>query len=703
MPPSSPSRSAAKAALSLSVLLAFSHPLTAAEGDPPPKLGEVTVTGTREGELKSETPVSITIIQGEAIRAIKPAHPMDIVTRVPGAVLMQTNGEGHTTGIRNPIGTDPVYLYLEDGVPTRATGFFNHNALFEVDLPNAGGLEITRGPGSALQGSDAIGAVFNILTKAPSAAPEASVTLEGGSFGWARLLGSVSDSWGETGVRGSLNLTHTDGWRHRTEYDRRSATVRIDHALADNTTMKAILTATDASMQTGANARLSYVDYERDPTLNYHSIFYRDVKAVRASAAFEHETGNSLFGLTPYMRWNYMQLFASFSTSDPTIQTTENYSAGLQARYRQDFEPWRTRLVTGVDLDYSPGAQTDDRVVLRKGGEYYTGFIKGATIYDYDVTFSQMSPYLHVETSPIEALRLTGGLRGDVMHYNYDNHLRPGAFTTTNALGTGNTTLRRMVDTDRYFSHLSPSYGATYAFDPALNVFGRYKHSFRVPSQSQLFRSGSSTDTLHLNPIKVDTYEAGLRGPDQGPLTWELATYHTLKRDDILSVRDAAGTTISSNNGKTRHRGFEAALGWQFLPEWRADWSGAYARHRYASWVNTSGDFTGNDIPSAPRRISNLALAWQPKGGMLDGLWIEAEWVHVGQYRVDDANIGQYRGHDLANLRAAYRLYDSVELFGRVMNVADQQWATCASYSNSRMEYCPGLPRTFYGGLTMQF
>jgi iron complex outermembrane receptor protein len=667
------------------------------------RLSEMTVTGTREGELKSETPASITILDAGTIGATKPAHPREIISRVPGAVMMQTNGEGHTTGIRSPIGTDPVYLYLEDGIPTRATGFFNHNALFEVDVPNAGGMEIIRGPGSALQGSDAIGAVINTLTKAPSVKPETEMTAEGGSFGWARLLATSSNSWGDTGVRGSLNLTHTDGWRHRTEYDRRSGTLRVDQALDANSYLKTVVSATNASMQTGANARLSYVDYEKDPTLNYHSIFYRDVKALRASTAYEREEGAALLSLTPYMRWNWMQLFASFSTSDPSIQTTENYSLGLQAKYRQDFLPWRTRLVSGIDLDHSPGSQTDDRVVLKKGGEFYTGYNMGARIYDYDVTFSQASPYVHAETSPVEAMRLSAGLRGDFMRYEYDNHLRSGSFTTTNALGTGNSTLYRMANSERYYSHLSPSLGGTYAFDPALNAFARYKHSFRAPGQSQLFRSGSASDTLHLSPVKVDTYEAGLRGNDKSPFTWEITAYNTIKRDDILSVRDTSGTTISSNNGKTHHKGVELALGWQFLPDLRTDLATGYARHRYATWNNSSGDFSGKDIPSAPDRVSNLTLAYKPKDGPLKGLWMEAEWAHVGKYWTDDANTAMYRGHDLFNLRGSYEIFESVELFGRVMNMSDQKWATCASYSSGRLEYCPGMPLTVFGGLTMRF
>ena len=239
---------------------------TEARADQPVQLHEMTVTGTREGELKSETPASVSIVKGGTIEAVKPAHPSEIMSRVPGAIIMPTNGEGHTTGIRQPIGTDAVYLYLENGVPTRATGFFNHNAMFEIDLPNADGLEVTRGPGSALQGSDAIGAVFNVMTKAPSATPEVQVTAEGGSYGWARLLGTASNSWGDTGARGSLNMTHTDGWRRRTEYDRQSFTLQADQAVGGNAMIRGLFTATNADMQTGANARLTKADYLDNPT-----------------------------------------------------------------------------------------------------------------------------------------------------------------------------------------------------------------------------------------------------------------------------------------------------------------------------------------------------------------------------------------------------------------------------------------------------
>lgn len=131
-------------------------------------LEEVTVTGTREPTPLSEVSESVGIIKKETITFTAPAHPQQLLGQIPGVTVNVTNGEGHTMGIRQKIGTDSVYLYLEDGIPIRATGFFNHNALYEVNIPQAGGVEVVKGIGSALYGSDAIGGTVNILTNKPT-------------------------------------------------------------------------------------------------------------------------------------------------------------------------------------------------------------------------------------------------------------------------------------------------------------------------------------------------------------------------------------------------------------------------------------------------------------------------------------------------------------------------------------------------------
>lgn len=176
-------------------------------------LGEITVTGTREETPKAEIPATVDSIAAEQIAEARPGHPSELMGRIPGVHVNITGGEGHTAAIRQPLTTSPVYLYLEDGIPTRSTGFFNHNALYEVNVPQAGGIEVHKGPGTALYGSDAIGGVINILTRPTPTAPEITANIEGGGHGWWRMLASGGHGWESDGVRLDLNLTHTDGWR----------------------------------------------------------------------------------------------------------------------------------------------------------------------------------------------------------------------------------------------------------------------------------------------------------------------------------------------------------------------------------------------------------------------------------------------------------------------------------------------------------
>ena len=118
--------------------------------------------------------------------------PSEIVNRTPGVYVSNFGGEGHATAIRQPITTKALYAYLEDGVPIRSTGFFNHNALYEINIPQAGRLEVIKGPGTAVYGSDAVGGVVNAFTRDPSPTPEAEVFVEGGSSTYLRGLGTAS-------------------------------------------------------------------------------------------------------------------------------------------------------------------------------------------------------------------------------------------------------------------------------------------------------------------------------------------------------------------------------------------------------------------------------------------------------------------------------------------------------------------------------
>ncbi len=698
------------AALPLSTILA---PQQATAGDAVLTLDAVAVTGTRERRPLAETPAAIGVVAKGAIEIVRPTHPSEIISQVPGAAVAVTNGEGHTTAIRQPFTTAPVYLFLEDGVPTRSTGFFNHNALYEVNLPQSGGIEINRGPGTALYGSDAIGGIINVLTRTPPIDREAYVSGEAGGHGWRRMLGGGGSGYAMGGWRGDLNLTHTDGWREGTQYDRQSGTARWDHAMTDQTVARTVFAFSEIDQQTGANSPLVRADFDRDPTRNYKQIAFRQVSALRLSSAIEHEAGNHLLSVTPYVRDNRMDLLASFRLAfDPTLATTENRSFGLLAKWRHDLAPMRTRLIVGLDLDHSPGSRLERRLNLVTQGSgaarEFLDYSTGPVAYDYDVTFTGISPYFHAEFSPFEALRVTAGLRYDHLSYDFDNAFAPEAravTTTTN----GNALTRyygQAPDGETRFDHLSPKLGVTWALSSANSVHLAWTHGFRAPSENQLFRpsagasaeaaQASASSALTLEPVKADQLEIGLRGR-LGQVRYDLVAYQLVKRDDILSYRDTVtNATAVVNAGRTTHRGIELAAGIPLALGWRVDSALSWARHTYSDWVVPgTADFSDKEMEAAPRFLGNMRLGWSTAVGA----HIQLEWVHVGSYWMDQANTTRYGGHDLFHLRADWRISESVRLFGNVTNLADHRYADSAQISSSTPVYSPGLPRTWVAGV----
>lgn len=710
----------ARSHLALAAALACTT-LAAAATAPQPatpvtELSPMTVTGTREKALLAETPVSIGAIKPEVIRETAPMHPGQLLGQVPGVAVAVTNGEGHTTAIRQPFTTSPLYLFLEDGIPIRATGFFNHNALYEVNIPMAGGIEVVRGPGTALYGSDAIGGIVNILSHAPTGETRMSVSGEAGAFGTRRFLGSGTTAINERGgVQVDLNVTHTDGWRQRTAYDRQSGNLRFDQRLGSNGMLKTIIGVSKIDQETGANSALPRADYLNNPTRNNLAIAYRKVSAVRISAEYEQQFGTGMISVIPYFRDNAMELNGTFNlNSDPRIEKSHNVSYGVLAKWRKTLPVLRTRLIGGLDLDYSPGSRREDNLLVTRTGTgantVFTGYTLGTRIYDYRVTFRSASPYVHTELSPTRSLRLTAGLRYDALRYAMQNRLPAG---TVQASVLGATRFYgQLADDQTRFSRVSPKLGATYALTPHLHAYASYNFGFRAPSEGQLYRAGNDTTVVNalararlavgLKPIKAEQIELGFRG-DAGPLSYNVVAYELEKKDDLVGQRDLA-TNVSTNvnAGRTEHRGIEAGLGARLGSQLRVDTALSFARHRYVNWVTANANFSGRNIETAPKVLANTRLTWRPVAAAM----LQLEWVRIGEYWLEASNsatFGQYPGHDLLHVRASYAVGRNLGLFGRVMNATDKRFADSASVSSNTPVFSPGLPRAFYGGVEFKW
>ena len=662
-------------------------------------LPAVTVTGTREATLLSETPASVGVIDRATIDFTRPSHPQQLLGQIPGVAIAVTNGEGHTTAIRQGFTTGPMYLFLEDGIPVRATGNFNHNALYELNLPSAGGVEVVRGIGSALYGSDAIGGLVNVLSRTPREAAGADLSVEAGSFGWGRVLGGIdSGRRGPNAVRADLNLTHTDGWRDSTAYDRQSVNLRWDHEYGAQTLVKTILGITHIDQETGANSALPLDLYLNNPTVNLRSAAYRKVNALRLSSAIDKDLGQGRqLSFTPYFRDNRMDLNGSYNfPSGARIENTQVQSYGLMTKFRQNFnDKMRTRLITGLDLDYSPSQRQEDKITLLTdtvaGRTRYYNYTLGQRIYDYEVTYKSAAPYLHLEASPTDVLRVTAGLRYDYASMSMQNNL--GQNTAVNGF-------YQLADSSVNFSRLSPKLGLNWALSESDHAFASYNQGFRTPSENQLFRSGATVASpasaaAALRPILAEQFELGIRGNTQR-WSYKLVLYQLNKQDDLLSQKDSNNVTIQTNNGSTQHQGVELGLGREMTSKLRLDLAASYAKHRYLQWSTSTANYSGNEIENAPRLLANLRLTWQP----VANTQAQLEWVELGSYFLEASNQqGKYAGHRLFNARISTKLDQHWSCFARITNLTDKRYADSASYLSGMAMYSPALPRAVYLGV----
>lgn len=654
-------------------------------------IAPTVVSATREVQRRTDQSATIDVLEGAAIREVRAAHPAGIMQRLPGVHATQLSGEGLSMAIRQPMTTKPMYLYLEDGVPTRSTGFFNHNALYEVNLPQSGGLEVLKGPGTALYGSDAIGGVVNVLTRAAPVTPTLDATMEGGTAGYLRMLATGGFTTGVHGIRADLNITRSDGWRDDAPYERQSGTIRWDGTFRD-LTAETVVTA--SNIDQSEMAALTQAQFDSRPEINPSPIAFRKVRALRFSSAVEKDDGRSLYSLTPYARHNVLEIMPPWQlTFNQQVWDTRNNSVGVLAKYRRDFDPMRTRVILGADIDYSPGSFVANRIASVASGGIFDTYTTGEMQYDYDVTYRQASPYVHTEFSPVGRLRLDAGVRYDASGYVYDTKLEP--------LPTGR--WRRPADTTVNYARLSPKLGATYDVGRGLNLFASYREGFRAPGQNQLFQQGSNArSTVGLEPVTAKSFEGGVRGQVAGRFLFSLSAYDMRIQNDILTVLDAQGAQTSSNAGETRHRGVEVGVGAMLLSALRLDAAYSSAKQTYAEWViPVSGQnvsYGGKTVEAAPHTLANLLLTYSPT--LLNGGRVAIEWSKTGRYYADPENTQVYDGFDVVTLHGNYMMRNLGELFVRVTNATNETYAEVATYNAfNKWQYVPGAPRSVYAGL----
>jgi vitamin B12 transporter len=169
------------ATISCLVLGAASASLAAQETQDTTRLPELIVTPTRLPTRPDAVVSSITTISGEDLRARGVRFVQDALREVPGATLVQVGSYGGVSSLFMRGGESDYVKVLVDGVPVNQSGGAYNWANLTTD--NVDRIEVLRGPGSVIYGSDAVSGVVQIFTRRGQGRMAFEGAAEGGTFG----------------------------------------------------------------------------------------------------------------------------------------------------------------------------------------------------------------------------------------------------------------------------------------------------------------------------------------------------------------------------------------------------------------------------------------------------------------------------------------------------------------------------------------
>uniref|UniRef100_B0SYB5 TonB-dependent receptor n=1 Tax=Caulobacter sp. (strain K31) TaxID=366602 RepID=B0SYB5_CAUSK len=604
--------------------------LAAETADAANAVDQVVVTAGRADDKLSEVPVSMTIIDAGALRRQQAVVVSDLLSRTPGVTVTRNGGVGGSTQVRIRGAETDQTAVLIDGVklndPSATGGGYNFATLLAGDV---GRIEVLRGPQSTLWGSQAIGGVVNMITVTPDGPLSGDATVEGGSraTAYARVGVGAGGDWGgwrlaagSYTTAGVSNFDQAMGGKEKDGYHNTSVSGRLDLNVTDGTSL---------------DARLSYASGRNE---------FDGFPAPLFAFADTAEYGKTK-ELVSY-------LGARLSNFDGALKSRVGYAYTRTDRDNDDPSqtPAKTFDARGTDnsLQYQ-GTWTINpiwRAVF--GAETERSWFRTAAPSSFDPNptpgrhaTGMDSVYGQVQAKPIEGLTLTGGVR-------HDDHDTFGGATTYQAGAVW-----------------TPNAGATV-------IRANYGEGFKAPSLYQLYSDYGNTG---LKPEEAKSWDVSvehslLEGRLRGSITY--FNRDTTNQIDFLSNNTPPNFGGYANTAKTQADGVEVegSLAVSSLLTLSANYTNMDAINKSA------GANHGKDLARRAGETASADAELTLPCGLTGGVTMQ----YVGHSFDNAANTRRLKSYVLTDVRIAYPINDTFELYGRVENLFDQQYETIYRY-----------------------
>lgn len=364
----------------------------------PQHLDEVVVTGTNHATGRSLLPYTISTVSNAELEATGQGQLLAAISgRVPSLFVSERNifgfgvSNGGSGGIKiRGVGGSPTnaVLMMVDGQPQFA-GIYSHHVADFYETDYVDHVEVLRGPGSVLYGSNAMGGVINVITKnANEQGVHTTLSSQYGSYNTWRTSLSNTTRFGKFSSLVNLSYDRTDGTQDNFDFNQKSLYAKIGYDVSRQWNVRADYSL----MQFIGNDPIYATLSNPESTDIYHQNIIRGEASVMATNHYRNTDGS--------VRVYYS--YGNHFIDDPRHFHSLDDRFGVLAY--QNFTPWRDAAATvGFDFDRYTG-----KIPMSGGTAHTEGSM--STISRKSIT--EYSPYLTLaQTLFSNYLTLNAGLR----------------------------------------------------------------------------------------------------------------------------------------------------------------------------------------------------------------------------------------------------------------------------------------------------
>ena len=666
-------------------------------------LTDVATTGSRLGLTPLETPASVYVIDGDAIRARGDLSIMEAESRAPGIANAGNLGNGGTALSARGFSGQGSALQLIDGVrlfPVAGT------ITFPTDPWMADRIEVLNGPASVLYGQGALGGAVNVLTRQPNLTrTEMEGEIGGGSQDSYHAAAGIGGPVGSRlGYQADVSYRRSDGYVSRGD----SRSIALSGTLLWKPTETLTLALRD---DFGRQRPMRYfgtplVDNRLDKSIrrrNYNvadaNVRFRDNRTALQtdwSPGGAISITNTAYRLTSDRSWRNLESYC-WIAADGFCPNGYNGSAGTPGRiYRTD------NLGIGHDQ-----VQWGDQGSIKIAMPLAAG-IANTLVAGFDVNLVKLTYSHNFGSDPqIDEVAPTGFSPGRFFDTQgvaprYRTRTNEYAFFAENRLKLGETVsvvggLRAERDRIRRWTIAEASetfalekrlhnttwrVGGVYQPRPTLSFYAQYATGVDPLGTLTTY----STGQVQYSNATGDQVEAGAKATFlNGHGTATIAAYKIVKKK-LLAQQTP--TSPIEQVGQRSAKGIEASLSLDVTAGFGIEANGSLLNARFDDFLSGTADYRGNTPPGVPERTANLWLRWDAT----DRLQARGGLRHVGRSYSDNANTFRVPAYTVLDATFSFALTPRVVVDLRLYNLTDRAYAITA-YNDQ--QWVLGRPRSF--------